>query len=146
MQQYEFGFFCIWNFVFWKCWFIYENILKKREKKLNETKQLCDYTEAFLAMEPLGSWCFCKTITISYAGKKNVTFFCNLDLTFVHGITFVNVEAGRRLISYRLNGVRGDCIWQTVPSSVVVILTAEQYYSAGQIGESFVYTKTQYFR
>lgn len=78
----------------------------------------------------------------------NITFFPNLDLTLIytdlHGITFVNVEAGRRLISYRLNGVRGDCFWHTVSSSVELILTAEQYYSAGQIGESFAYTKTQY--
>lgn len=76
-----------------------------------------------------------KPIIITYAGKNKCYFFSNLDLTFiytdVHGITFVNVEAGRRLIRYRLNGVRGDCIWQTVFSSVELILTAEQYNSTG---------------
>lgn len=41
--------------------------------------------------------------------RPNATFVSNVDLTFIytdgsaHGITFVNVEAGRRLISYRLN-------------------------------------------
>lgn len=73
-------------------------------------------------------------------------FFSNLDLTFiytdVHGINFVNIEAGRRLISYRLNGGRGDRIWQTISSSVELMLTAKQYYSTGQISEIFVYTKT----
>lgn len=63
--------------------------------------------------------------------RTTATFFPNLDLTFiytddpVHGITFVKAEAGKRLINYRLNGVRGDCIWQTIPSPVELILTAE---------------------
>lgn len=67
-------------------------------------------------------------------GKTNATFFSNLDLTFiytdvsVHGITFVNVEAAGRL-SYRLNGVRGDCIWQIISSSVELILTVEECFS-----------------
>lgn len=50
----------------------------------------------------------------------------------------MNVEAGRSLISYRLNGVRGDCIWQTISSSVELILTAEQCNSTGWMDESFV--------